>query len=70
MLAYVFLVCVDETAWPWADHGDDGVVHIEGEICGGDGIVQHQDEDSGVQGVSGGNLDMFENVWQVHLGEG
>ena len=67
MLAYVFLVCVDETAWPWADHGDDGVVHGEGEICGGDGIVQHQDEDSDVQG---GDLDTFGSVGQVHVDEG
>ena len=71
MLAYVFLFYVDEMAWPWADHDDDdGVVHGEGEVCGGDGIVQHQDEDSGVQGGSGGNLDMFGSVVQVHVGEG
>ena len=71
MLAYVFLFYVDETAWPWPDHDDDdGVVHGVGEVCGCDGIVQHQDEDSGVQGGSGGDLDMFGSVGQNHVGGG
>ena len=74
MLAYVFLTCADEKAWPWADHGDAGVVHGAGEICGGDGILQLQDD-----GSDGGDLDILGKVeghvaeaqdelgdWQIH----
>ena len=70
MLAYVFLFFVDETAWPWADHDDDGVVHGEVEVCGGDGIVRLQDEDSDVHAGSGGDLDIFGSVGQVPVDEG
>ena len=67
MLAYVFLTCADEKAWPWADHGDAGVVHGAGEICGGDGILQLQDDGSDVRGGSGGDLDNLGRVEQVHV---